>query len=89
MKSKTTRQFWKLFDRLPKTVQLQAVIAYRRWRQDPYHPGMHFKQVGKKVPVYSVRIGKSWRVLGLLKGDTITWFWIGSHEEYNKLLPHL
>ena len=88
MKSKTTREFWKLYDRLPKTIQLQAVIAYRCWRQNPYQPSLHFKKVGKTVPVYSVRIGKNWRALGLLKEDTITWFWIGSHEDYNKLLSH-
>jgi hypothetical protein len=24
--------------------------------------------------------------LGLLEGDTITWFWIGSHAEYDQLI---
>ena len=35
MNSRTTRQFWKLFDRLPKKVRFQAVLAYHRWRTDP------------------------------------------------------
>jgi hypothetical protein len=27
-----------------------------------------------------------YRALGLLKGDTVTWFWIGTHDEYERLL---
>lgn len=42
---------------------------------------LHFKPVGN-IPIYSVRIGYAWRALRLWKGDTITWFWIGSHEQY-------
>ena len=39
-----------------------------------------------KLPVYSIRIGRSWRALGRRDEDTVTWFWIGSHEAYNTLL---
>jgi hypothetical protein len=45
------------------------------------------KQVSHKKAVYSVRIGISYRALGLRKDDdVIVWFWIGSHAEYDKLL---
>ena len=86
MKSRTTKQFWKLFDRLPRHVQLQARIAYARWHQDPRHPSLHFKCVSDRLAVYSVRIGASWRALGMLRNGTLTWFWIGSHADYDKLL---
>jgi hypothetical protein len=54
---------------------------------NPSHPGVHFKRVHfKRVhdrePICSARVGLGWRVLGLLEGDTVTWFWIGSHAEY-------
>jgi hypothetical protein len=26
----------------------------------------------------------SYRALGLREGDLIVWFWIGTHEEYNR-----
>jgi len=39
--------------------------------------------------MYSVRVGKGWRALGLVEGDTISWFWIGSHADYEKLLSQL
>lgn len=39
-----------------------------------------------KLSVFSVRIGIGWRALGLKKDDTLIWFWIGSHSEYEKTL---
>jgi hypothetical protein len=50
------------------------------------HPGLNLKRVGRKRPVYSVRVGIQYRAVGLLEGETITWFWIGSHDEYERLL---
>ena len=35
-------------------------------------------------PFYSVRISRGYRALGLKEGKAITWFWIGSHTEYEK-----
>ena len=40
-------------------------------------------------PVYSVRIGDDYRALGLLHGDTVTWFWIGTHDEYEQILKRM
>lgn len=54
--------------------------------QFPYSPGLQFKRVGKQRPVYSVRITDAYRVLGLLEGDTIYWFWIGAHDEYERII---
>jgi hypothetical protein len=33
-----------------------------------------------------VRIGQDFRALGILERDTIVWFWIGSHDVYERLL---
>ena len=86
MISKTTRSFWKLFHPLPKIIKFQAFIAYRRWRDNPYQKGLYFKQVGQRVPIYSARINRGWRVLGLKKGNTMHWYWIGPHDEYEKMI---
>lgn len=40
-------------------------------------------------PVYSVRVGIGYRALGVKDGDTITWFWIGSHADYDQILKSL
>jgi hypothetical protein len=86
VKSYTDPDFWQLYSRLPKAVQLQAKIAYQRWKADPYHPGLSFKCISKNQSVYSVRIGRRWRALGLREDNAVTWFWIGSHEAYNELI---
>ena len=86
MKSRTTRQFWNLFDRLPNTVRFQAVLAYHRWRVNPDHPALQCTRVGRAAPVYAVRIGRNWRALGFRKDEAVTWFWIGAHCGYDALL---
>ncbi len=86
MISRTTKEFWNLFDVLPKGIQNQAVKAYKAWNNYPNHPGLHFKSIHSTEPLYSVRISRGYRALGLKDGNTITWFWIGSHSEYEKLI---
>jgi hypothetical protein len=36
-----------------------------------------------------VRVGIGWRALGVKQEDTMVWFWIGSHAEYDRLLDEL
>jgi hypothetical protein len=35
---------------------------------------------------FSVRIGAHHRAIGHIFGNTVEWVWIGTHEDYNKLL---
>jgi hypothetical protein len=86
MNSEVTADFIACFRRLPARIKKLAKKNYRLWERDPAHPGIDFKRVGKKSPIYSVRVGIGWRALGLLEGDTVTWFWIGSHAEYDRIL---
>jgi hypothetical protein len=74
---------------LPKTIHAQTRSAYRRFRANPHHTGLHFKKVHRTRPVYSARINDDYRVVGMLDGDEIVWFWIGKHEEYERLLKQL
>jgi hypothetical protein len=34
-------------------------------------------------PVFSARVGISFRVLGIQQNDEMIWFWIGSHSDYH------
>lgn len=86
MKSQLTEDFVDCFVKLPENVRELARKAYRLWRDKPDHPSLHFKRIHKKDPIYSVRVSKSYRVLGLLEDDTMTWFWIGSHDEYDEMI---
>jgi len=86
MNSKTTKSFWKCYRSLLPEIKRRARNAYKLWRDNPSHPSLFFKRVDDSQPVYSVRIGLAHRALGLLKGDTIMWFWIGDHKEYERML---
>ena len=89
MKSSTTTEFRKLFADLPEQVQQQTRAAYRQFKEDPSHPSLRFKKVHPDLPIYSARISKNYRAVGQLDGDTVIWFWVGSHTDYDKLLGQL
>jgi mRNA-degrading endonuclease RelE of RelBE toxin-antitoxin system len=89
VKSRTTAQFRKLFADLPEQVQEQTRAAYRQFKENPSYPSLRFKKVHPELPIYSARISKSYRVVGQLDGDTVIWFWVGSHTEYDRLLEQL
>ncbi len=89
MNSRTTRQFRELFSRLPSHVQDQAREAYRMFRMNAHHPGLHFKKVHDDPVTFTARVGIGYRAVVGLDGDTLVWFWIGSHADYDKLLEKL
>lgn len=88
MNSQVTDDFLACFAALPEAIKAQARKAYRLWQQDATHPSLQFKKVHTREPIYSARVSLGWRVLGLLE-DTMYWFWIGSHADYDRLLKQL
>jgi hypothetical protein len=89
VKSRTTSEFRKLFAALPEQVQEQTRVAYRQFKEDPSYPSLRFKKVHPELPIYSVRISRNYRAVGQLDGDTVIWFWVGSHADYDRLLEQL
>jgi hypothetical protein len=84
--SQLASDFLACFAKLPEVVKEQARMCYRLWRDNPAHPSLHFKRIHGQEGLFSVRVGLGWRALGLLEGNTISWFWIGSHAEYDSLI---
>ena len=84
MKHFATRRFWACYRDLPTEVQRQADGAFQRLKADPRHPSLHFKKVGR---LWSVRVGLRYRALAVEGPDGLVWFWIGSHADYDRLLP--
>lgn len=82
-------EFVRRFLELPPSVKRQARAAYRHFAQDPDYPGLQFKRLRTRRPAYSVRINDNYRAVGLREGDTIHWFWIGTHADYDRLLSRL
>jgi hypothetical protein len=86
VKSVTTARFRAALAQLPPQVQRQARRAYARFKRDPQHPSLRFRRVHPVRAIYSARVNREYRAVGIVEGDTIVWFWIGSHAEYDQLL---
>jgi hypothetical protein len=82
--SSCTPRFWECYQELPEAVRELARKNYELWRDDPRHPSLNFKPVGRGV--WSVRIGRSYRALGHVEDGEISWVWIGHHSVYDHLL---
>lgn len=67
-------------------VQREAENAYRIFRKNPAHPGLHFKKLEGEDNIYSARIGLGYRALAVMKSGRIVWYWIGGHSEYDRLV---
>jgi hypothetical protein len=89
MTSTATDRFWIRYDALPDDVKEQAKRAYTAFQSNPYHPSLHFKRIHSTRPIFSVRVGIHYRAVGILDEQEITWFWIGSHAEYDRLIQQL
>jgi hypothetical protein len=54
-------------------------------RQSPASP-LDFKKLAGSDERFSIRVGDHYRTLSRKINDSYEWVWIGSHEDYNKLL---
>ena len=80
---RTTPQFWKRFDTLPKEVQQLARKNFKLLKQDSRHPSLQFKKLAN---YWSARVGINYRALAVEDGSDYVWVWIGTHAEYDKLI---
>lgn len=84
MQSQTLPSFWDAYQSLDSKTRHSARKAYQLWSRNPFHPSLHFKCINDEENIWSVRITRSYRAIGILEKDTVTWFWIGSHDNYEK-----
>lgn len=89
MKSATTERFRLLFAVAPPERRIRIRSAYRLWKENPAHPSLRFKKVHSRLAIYSARVDLDWRAVGILEGDTMIWFWVGSHAQYESLLASI
>lgn len=83
MRSRASSRFWRLYEKLPPHIKRLAEKNYRLWMTDHWHPSLHFK----KVKSYWVaRVGENYRAVGIESEGTVTWFWIGPHDQYEQLI---
>jgi mRNA-degrading endonuclease RelE of RelBE toxin-antitoxin system len=87
MNSQTVASFWELYRKLPKEIRARAREAYRRFLANPVHPSLRFHRLAVDEDLWSVRISRDYRAVGLVEGNTITWFWIGHHQAFDRTFP--
>ena len=75
--------FWEAYRKLPEPVRVLADRNYALLKENPKHPSLHFKKVGR---FWSVRVGAHYRALAVEIEDGVLWFWIGSHADYDALI---
>ena len=83
MKHFTSADFWALFNLLPDEIQTLARENFDLLKLNARHPSLRFKKAGG---YWSVRVGRNYRALGKEVEKGILWVWIGSHDEYLRLL---
>jgi mRNA-degrading endonuclease YafQ of YafQ-DinJ toxin-antitoxin module len=84
VKSVTLPVFWRLWAALSEPQREQARKAYRLFTDNPAHPSLRFKPLQGWPDYWSVRVSLDVRAVGRRAGDTITWFWIGTHNRFDK-----
>ena len=83
MKSSTTPGFRRRLRELPPPARRLARKNFKLRMCDPHHPSLHFKKVGR---FWSARVGGGFRALAVVQNNQVEWFWIGPHDEYDRLL---
>ena len=83
MTHRASRAFWVLYRALPGDVRRAADEAFARLTENPKHPSLRFKKIGR---FRSARVGLHYRALAIEVPDGLVWFWIGTHADYDKLL---
>lgn len=84
MKSSVLPSFWECYASLDEATRAGARKAFRLWTRNPFHPSLRFKCINRPEGLWAVRVSLGVRALGILEGDTVTWFWIGNHDDYER-----
>lgn len=80
---RTTARFRKAFASLTPSVQQRARESFQLLQSNHLHPSLHFKPVGR---FWSVRVTDAVRALAVKEGADFVWVWIGTHDEYDRLV---
>lgn len=80
---RATASFWDCYNQLSEDLRFRAKKQFELLNENPDYPSVQLKPVGG---FWSARVTDACRALALRDGSTFTWFWIGSHDEYERLL---
>ena len=71
MKHRAGKKFWDFRAQLPEAIQRLADENFELLKNNPRHPSLHFKKVGR---YWSARVGIHYRAVAVESGNDIVWF---------------
>ena len=83
MRHLASPSFWETYAKLPENIRALADKNYTLLKENPRHPSLQLKRVGR---FWSVRIGSRYRALAVEVDAGLLRFWIGSHADYDTLI---
>lgn len=83
MRHVKSSDFRKMFDALPIDIQDRARKQFELLKSDPRHPSLRFKKIGE---IWTARVSSDYRALADPIDDGFYWFWIGPHDEYERVI---
>ena len=89
MTSEITDSFRQAYGQLPVEVRSRVKKSYHLWLSNPVHPSLHYKKIHDRQPIWSVRVGLNYRVVGVGHDEKMIWFFVGTHVEYERLIKAL
>lgn len=75
--------FWQLYRELPESIRKAADKQFALFLRDPSHPSLQLKPVGV---LWSARVTEAYRALAVREERRFYWFWIGTHDEYERMI---
>ncbi|MGH7951466.1 MAG: type II toxin-antitoxin system RelE family toxin [Limisphaerales bacterium] len=88
MNSRGTEDFWELYHDLPPQIRNAAQSAFQKFLKNPAHPSLQLERLRSDNRAWSVRVTRNYRAVARrYDNDDWLWFWIGSHEEFDRRFP--
>ena len=78
-----TPSFWSAYRELSDKVRSVADKNFALLKENPRHLSLRLKKVGA---FWSARVGRNHRAVARDRAEGLVWFWIGPHDEYDRLI---
>ncbi len=83
MNHQATAEFRSSYDSLPESVRSLADADFELLKANPRHPSLHLKEsVDSGLSAWACVTGS----LAVRDSETLLWFWIGTHGQYDKIV---
>lgn len=89
-KSRWSSGFQYFFEELPERIQKSVLKVIRIWETDPrsnglkLHPLKDNKKGQHKNGSWAVSVNRQYRAIFVWDGPTALWYWVGTHNDYNR-----